>query len=34
MAEFIEYKKDGIWEHFLREKKTVILPSVNCARPS
>ena len=20
MAEFIEYKKDGIWEHFLREK--------------
>jgi len=20
MAEFVEYKKDGIWEHFLREK--------------
>jgi len=33
MAEFVDYKKDGIWEHFLR-KKTVIRPSVNCARPS
>ena len=20
MAEFVDYKKDGIWQHFLREK--------------
>jgi len=29
--EFGEYKKDAIWGHFLREKKPVIRPSINCA---